>query len=152
MIYFCDEDVQQIKPFAFEMELRGYSISILEDADKAFIGLSKNMNIELAIIDVMYAVNVDKEKSRFSRSNTQDFTITGLTLLDDLIVVRPDIFPKRALFFSMGASDNLIRQIRAKSKIHQINFLRKSQFPTPYAFGERIVAILQRIAQIGSQL
>lgn len=152
MIYFCDEDVNQIKPFVFYLQYKGHNVEILENADLAYQILSSANDIELALLDVMYAANPNKLSSIFNTAETRDFTITGLILLEKLISVRNDYFPLRAVFFSMVTDPILIETIQATSKKHKINFLRKSEFPTPDSFGERIDTIIDGINKYGSQL
>lgn len=150
MIYFVDEDVSQVRPFATELILRGYEVESIRDADEAFRRLSRLTECNLVIIDVMLAVDISAETSRYTRENTIEFTRTGLRLLEDLVVENGALFPRRAILFSMATSREIVAEIERVSGRLGVPFLRKSEFGTPHAFGERIVAFLKKLSEEAS--
>ena len=136
MIYFVDEDVIQLEPFKIELRIQGYEVENIINADEAFDVLSKtNNDLRLAIIDVMLAADENPGASKYDRAKTRDYLQTGLCLLKDLIEVRPDIFPKRALLFSMASDRKLITEIDKVSKDYKIPFLNKNDYTSAVDFG-----------------
>ena len=150
MIYFIDEDVIQIKPFVLELELRGHDVEIISNADKAFIKFKDNdfADVELIIIDVMLAVEPNEHKSIFTRIETDDFKITGIILLQRLKDQNPKIFPSKALFFTMATSPELLTTVKAACQKYSVKMLHKSEFPTPYEFGEEVEKHLRKMVTI----
>ena len=143
MIYFVDEDVSQVRPFVTELLLRNYEVECIRDADEAFRKLSRVTACDAVIIDVMLAVEFAAESSRYTRESTVEFTRTGLRLLEDLINENSALFPRRAILFSMATSRELVAEVERISSRHSVPFLRKSEFGTPHAFGERIEAFVK---------
>lgn|ERR1700690_1302493 len=150
MIYFIDEDIAQLRPFRAELTFRGYEVTTLPDADSAFSVLVKANpeSLQLAIIDVMLAANPDERASRYQRSNTNNFHKTGLLLLEDLIHFNPTTFPKHAAFLTHATNNDLIAEIDSVVHKHHIPFLRKRDFESALAFGERIETILKEIMKV----
>lgn len=147
MIYFVDEDYSQIKPFAFELAMRGHEVETLADADAAFLRLHKIKveAVDLVIIDIMLAANPDPVRSKFTRDRTHNFKVTGLILLEELMQHNAAVFPAKSLFFSMASSRDLIRKIRGFCEKNNVQYLDKDSFNTCYDFGEKIDEILGKI-------
>ncbi|HWD19121.1 MAG TPA: hypothetical protein VHB20_07565 [Verrucomicrobiae bacterium] len=147
MIYFVDEDVAQLRPFRAELIYRGYNVKILTDADLAFATLSgaQPEAIQLAIIDVMLATATDELVSRYSRSDTNNFHQTGLILLEDLVKSNAAVFPKHAVFLTHATNDALFARIKMVADKHNMPLLRKRDFESALAFGDKIQAILDTL-------
>ncbi len=146
MIYFVDEDVMQIETFKIELILMGYEVNNLLDADEAFNVLSKaDAKLELAIIDVMLAADIDSERSKYNRDRTEDYLKTGLCLLDDLKNARPDIFPRKAVLFSMASDLQLLQTIRKISMDYGIPFFDKNKFTSAINFGTTIDNYIKKL-------
>lgn len=142
MIYMIDEDVIQLRPFALELKIRGYEVVQIDNADEGYRALSEAKNIELVLVDIMLTTE-DKDVSRYSRESTRDFLNTGLLLLQDLIYVNPTFFPSRAVIFSMSSQEWLVSEIKEISDKHKIPYLRKSEYPSPFKFGNVIDGIIK---------
>lgn len=146
-IFIVDEDAIQLEPFKVELEIRGFKVEFILDADEAFKALSKvsNDQITLAIIDVMLAVNVKRGLSKFDRIETNDFLKTGLILIEKLAELNPEIFPQKALFFSNATNQELVMSIEEEAEKYQIPYLDKSNYQSPLAFGDIIEEIIKKI-------
>ena len=139
MIYFVDEDEVQLEPFKMELEIRGYEVGNIMDADEAYSILTKCQDdLQLAIIDVMLSADTDPNKSRFNRARTKDYLETGLRLVEDLIETRNDLFPEKALLFSMASDPNLLKSIESVSSKHNIPFYDKNKYTSALKFGDDI--------------
>lgn len=148
MIYFVDEDHRKLRPLVSELTFMGFRAQIIKDADAAYSSLStiNDSQVELVIIDVMLSAKGNGEKSkRFSRERTEDYHQTGLVLLDDLVIVNPDVFPKKAIFMTHASSSSLIAHIEAATKKHNIEFLRKTNFDTALEFTDKVIEVLGRL-------
>ncbi len=84
MIYFVDEDMNELEPFAIELMNRGYEVSMIGDADEAFSALIDAKAIDAVILDVMLATK-ENGVSQYNAVDTNNFITTGLSLLDDLV-------------------------------------------------------------------
>jgi len=147
MIYFIDEDYRKLRALASELTaFHGFETKIIRDADSAFRELSdiKECDVDLVIIDVMLAVNANGESSRYSREDTDDFHKTGIVLLDDLVLVNPDVFPKKAVYFTHASSGDLVKAISGSANKHGIRVLKKKDYNTAYDFGNEIVGIIRK--------
>ncbi len=141
MIYLVDEDVNQLSAFAEELRFRGFDVLQIDNADSAFDCLLAAQDIELVIVDVMLGT-ADPEISRFSRERTTDFLTTGLALLDDLFLVDGQKFKSKILLFSMTSTPTLLQAVQRASSQYGAPFLRKRDYVSPYAFGEKVQAFL----------
>ncbi|MBI5331371.1 MAG: response regulator [Betaproteobacteria bacterium] len=141
MIYIVDEDVVQLRPYAIELEIRGYEVKQIDNADAAYELLRTADNIELALIDVMLSAE-SVEKSIFSRERTGDFIKTGLVLFEELTFANPKYFPGRAAFLSMGTMDWLVKEITGVSEKYKVPYLRKRDYRRPMAFGDKVESLI----------
>ena len=146
-IYLVDEDKIQLEPFKVELEFRGYSVEFIKDADEAFLKLSRigADDVDLVIIDVMLAANINKESSKFNRHETNDFLETGLRLIEKLQKANPTIFPKKAILFSNATDSDLVNAIEKAASTFFIPYLDKRRFQSPLEFGDKIEEILGKI-------
>ncbi len=145
MIYIVDEDQVQLRPLAIELQIRGYEVEFLENADRAFHTLSFAGNeLEAAIIDVMLATAIDPKESIFSRTETDDFKRTGLVLLRELCMQNPSQFPKKGILFSMAMNPSLVRQIEDEAAQLKIPFLRKMEYASAYQLADAVESCIQR--------
>jgi len=142
MIYFVDEDSTQLTPYIVELELRGYQVVPIDNADDAYKVLSGASDIQLVILDIMLAAG-PSGTSRFSRERTHDFILTGLALLEDLNNTNAAHFPRRVVVFSMANQDWVVNDIRKAAEQYQIAYLQKRDYPSPFGFGEKIAEILK---------
>lgn len=147
MIYFVDEDINELEPFAIELKNRGYEITILSDADEAFSVLINANDIEAIILDVMLATAED-DKSRYNAVDTNNFATTGLTLLDDLATQYKekgdDTIPKKVIIFSAAQQGWIVNKIESKSKKHVIEYLDKKTYDDTFTFADKIEEIMKK--------
>ncbi len=143
MIYIVDEDVYQLRPYAIELEIRGYDVKQLNNADCAYRTLSQASDIDLVLLDIMLSTE-DSNTSKYTREATRDFIKTGLLLLNDLVLSNPRYFPRCLAVFSMGTQEWLVREIIEETEKHSIPYLRKREYPSPYAFGNKVEELLKR--------
>lgn len=142
MIYVVDEDSSQLTPYLVELELRGYQVYPIDNADDAYKQLSGASDIELVVLDIMLAAG-PASTSRFSREKTRDFILTGLAVIEELAKVNSKHFPSDIVVFSMANQDWAVSEIRKITNQYQIPYLQKRDYPSPFAFGETITQILK---------
>jgi hypothetical protein len=148
MIYFVDEDVVQLEPFKIELEILGFEVCILQDADEAYEVLCvPNEELELAIIDVMLAADFDIERSRFDRESTRDFLETGLVLLEQLKAVNPENFPRRAMLFSTATNTDLVQAVTQVAATNNIPYLDKNNYVNAWEFGQKVEETIMALAE-----
>jgi CheY-like chemotaxis protein len=147
MIVFIDEDMSQISAQMLELELRGFDVQQLEDADRALERLPEMQDIQLLIVDVMLAAHWDAERSAFSDKETSGYFFTGLSLaqrlIDDGVVL-----PHSIVFYSMISSYEAQERVRAFCKKTGATYLMKSQFQDPYEFVDRIVTMISEAKRV----
>ena len=137
-IYIVDEDKLQLKPYALEFEVLGYSVQQIVDADAALVVLSSANDVDFVLLDVMLGAQ-DAPESRFTRDQTDDFLKTGLVLLELLVDANPNSFPNKAAFFSMAATNGLVAEIEAIRKKYRIPFLRKGDYRDPFKLVQTVI-------------
>lgn len=143
VIYFVDEDVIQLDPFRIELQILGFEVDIIQDADEAYSILSMAADdLQLAVIDVMLATGIERTASKFTRSTTRDFLETGLRLLDELVVANPKLFPKRAVFFSTATDPSLVKAIQKSASEYGVEYLDKNKYLSAYDFAKRIKGLI----------
>ena len=140
MIYFIDDDVNQMWPFRNELEEQGYQVKALRNADEAFDHLEQAQDIELVIMDVMIGTG-PKQTSRFSAAETDDFLKTGLVLVDKLMQKNASKLQKRLLVFSMAHQIPLVGEIEKTVNKYNITYLRKPDYADPYEFCKKLAAL-----------
>jgi CheY-like chemotaxis protein len=140
MIYFVDDDVNQMRPFRDELEEHGYSIKALRNADEALLCLKQVDDIELVIMDVMIGTG-PSESSAFNRAETDDFLITGLVLIDKLMKANESKFSKNMVIFSMAHQPIVTERIKERAEKFHINYLRKSDYADPYKFCKKLAEL-----------
>lgn len=144
MIYFVDEDIRQLKPFRIELEMRGFKVITIANADDAYNILSKVDDIDLVILDVMLAAST-QENSRYDRESTNNFLETGITLLKELSKLNNKFFPKKVVLYSMASNRDIVSKIRKTAEEFGIEYLKKKDYLSSYAFGEKIENIIKSI-------
>jgi hypothetical protein len=143
MIYVIDEDINQMRPFVIEMEIRGYAVKQIGNADLALEEINSLQSEDLLLVDVMLATNPDEKKSRFDREKTMDFKITGICLVNQLFKKFP-IFPKyRAILFTQASSESMRAIIRKNSSELGCTYFYKNSFDDPMQFGDKIEKIIK---------
>ena len=148
MIYFIDEEINQVSPYADELRLLGYSVKQIGNADDGLNAILAATDVELVIVDVMMSTQ-SKELSVFLASNTQNFLSTGIELLEKVATskeqgMRLDFFPSKTVVFSMANQQPLVDKITLFCNNHKVSFLKKKEFPDPYDFGIAINNILKK--------
>ena len=149
MIYFVDEDKIDIDPYAMYLSSLGHKVKLLHDADEAYNTLIEANDIELIILDVMLAT-AEGENSRYSPQDTHFFTITGLTLLDDLVSYyknganrkASNIIPNKVILFSAATSSKIVNLINNKVQAYNIEFLPKDDYDEVDLFYQKIRGML----------
>lgn len=141
MIYFVDEDVGQLRPWAIELRMRGFGVEMLRNADVAWERLLNTTDVELVLIDIMLAAQ-ENDQSRYSRAATDNYLETGLVFLDELVQQRPQYFPARAAILTMTGLPRLLQKAQLACQKYNIPLLRKFEFATPLEFGDEIEGIL----------
>lgn len=140
MIYFVDDDVNQMRPFRDELEEQGYQITTLRNADEALKCLEQANDIELVITDVMIGT-APSEDSRFTSEETENFLITGLILIDKLMKNHATQLKNHLIIFSMGHQSFVVEKIEEIVKKYNIQYLRKSDYADPYEFCKKLAEL-----------
>ena len=145
MIYFVDEDHRKLRALISELKFSGYESKVIKDANSAYEELSivPINDVDIVILDVMLAANLEVNENRYSRERTDDFHKTGLLLLDDLVKANPSVFPKKAIFFTHASSQTLLAHIRSNVEKHNTLYLRKKDFNTALEFSSKVVEIIE---------
>ncbi len=145
-VYFVDEDKGYTKPFRSELFAEGYEVKPFTYADDALSHISGAHDVELVIIDVMLGVRSSRSGT-FKDARTNDGSIAGLVLLEELALHRPDIFPQRAVLFTHSTLFDVLSATEALAKKMNIEWYKKSRFSEPYSFGteiRRVINILEK--------
>ena len=140
MIYFVDDDVNQMRPFRDELEINGYQVTALRNADEALDCLEKADDIELIIMDVMIGTGPMKT-SRFNAEETENVLKTGLVLVDKLMKEHANHLQKRLIIFSMAHQLYLREEIEKTKNIHKVEYLCKSDYADPYDFCKKLAEL-----------
>lgn len=150
MIFLVDEDDESYDASLTDLEMEGFEISVLGDADEAYARLSQvdASELELAVLDVRLAVG-DPESSRFDAERTDDFKLTGLELLKDLSKVRPDLFPARAMLITNTVNQKRLDILQEYADQHQAPFLLKAEVVDPFWFSQQVRQAIVRGASSG---
>lgn len=150
MIYFVDEDKNELEPYVYELEARGYTCQILRNADLAFDHLVTANDIEIVIVDVMLST-AESGRSRFDAVSTRNFIITGIRLLEELIEhqerkhsIEPS-FPKKAILYSSARIEEVVSEIENVSSTYNIPYLDKNSFVYTPDFAD---AIIKRMSEL----
>ena len=146
MIFFVDEDVGQITPYADILGINGYSTRIIRDAYNAWEELhNRKDDVELVFIDVMLAGGSEIDRRRYTREETEDYQITGLSLLKDLTQQNPHVFPRRAVLLSQTSRASILAKIKTVCSETQVEFWGKSGFEDIHEFATKTKEHLQRL-------
>jgi len=145
MIYFIDEDLNELPSIRQELEMRGYETKQLLDADEGFKVLMHADDLELAIIDVMLSTG-ETGSSRYPRDITDNFLITGLVLTKELHQQQnhaaQKLFPNRIILYSHATEQGLVDKINKTSKSLGITYLSKNDYDNSYIFANKIEEII----------
>lgn len=137
-IYFVDEDFPKLKAWAIELEYLGYTVRPVFDADRAFTLLRTANDIEWVVIDVMLAGS-EQSISQYTEDKTDQGLTTGLTLLANLTVERPDYFPWRAQLLTAATNNATYRAARECATRFGVPLMFKADIDSPREFGRLIV-------------
>lgn len=139
MIFLVDEDDEPYDASLTDLEMEGFQISVLGDADEAFQHLSQvsESELQLAVLDVRLAVG-DPHSSRFDAERTHDFKLTGLELLKDLAEIRPDVFPARAMLITNTVNKERLDILQSYADEHSVTFILKAEVVDPFWFSQRV--------------
>jgi len=134
-ILLVDEDRIQMRPFIAEVELRGHTVRLVEEADDGLNAAKQLKRLDLAIIDIMLpSVN------RYSSEETQNHLYTGVFLARDIRRAHPDV---PLLLISNHRFPESLRKIdRAMTSIGNCAFLSKQSFFDPGEFADVIDRVL----------
>ena len=146
MIYFVDEDYSAYGAWVAELQLRGYGVQSISNADEAHRILAEVSDAELVVIDIMLAVE-DTRTTRFTVERTDDFLETGLRLLEDLREVNPIVFPRRAVLLTNTLTETTFSEARRVSRKLGVPLWQKSAIFSPVEFGDRVDRFLGREPQ-----
>lgn len=140
MIYFADEEFNRIRSkLHYLTDVGQLEVKHLRDAEVAYNTLISADDIELIIIDVMFAAG-----GRYDREKTDGYSTTGLLLVRDLLVARPDIPASRIVLFSSATRQDIVGRIRTMAKEDGVQYRSKSDFSTPSDFLAYVQALLQQ--------
>lgn len=150
MIFLVDEDDEPYDASLTDLEMEGFEIKVLGDADEAYDCLSHvdEEQLELAVLDVRLAVG-DPESSRFDAERTDDFKLTGLELLKDLSSIRPELFPARAMLVTNTVNQERLDILQAYADREGTSFLLKAEIVDPFWFSQRVREAIHRGATRG---
>lgn len=141
MIYFVDEDKNELEPYVYELEGRGYDCQILRNADRAYDVLVGATDIQVVVVDVMLAT-ANARTSRFDAISTENFVTTGLKLIEELIANQPqgqNVFPSKAVFFSSARIEQVVSRIEKMSATYNIPYLDKNEFSCTPDFADALI-------------
>lgn len=141
MIYFVDEDWVKYDAWLEELDFRGFKVTTCSDADEAFMVLTRAQDVELAVLDVMLSANPDGSE-RYTRDRTSDFLSTGLELLKDLVVQRPELFPGRAALLTNTVNPETRAAALRIASHYGIELVEKMEILSPFDFGDRVQELL----------
>lgn len=137
MIFIVDEDVIQMSSLKTEFEIRGYDVTIIDNADDAWNTIININDIEAIIIDVMLAAK--PSLSRYDCEKTQDYTITGIVLAEDFLLEYHDKYNGKIIYLSHTNENGLLTEIHKSSKKNTIPFFRKRDYTSDLALAENIL-------------
>ncbi len=141
-VYLVDEDYYKFEAWILELELRGYQVQAIGDADRAYEILCDADDVELIIIDVMLSSRPD-ESSRYPEDRTDDNLITGLVLVKDLLGVRRDVVPSRTALLTNTSNDDTWAEAEGLADDLGIRLLEKNEFPSAMQFGDAVVELVE---------
>lgn len=147
MVYFIDEDIGQAEAWAAILGVKGYDTQVIGDAESALRHFAKCDDVELVIIDVMLAGSADGTGTHFRRDETDDFQMTGVILLDELVKLRGDIFPISAVLLSQNVKREIVQRIEGSALHHCIPFWRKAEFNDITEFYVKAVAQMEVVRE-----
>jgi CheY-like chemotaxis protein len=128
-----------------EVEIRGYEVEALRNAELALAALTVADDIELVLIDVMLNNAIDAGADRVGATSRP--VETGLALLDQLIKDAPHAFPDRALLLSHTTDKKALARAKKMQSEFGVELIRKANIETAYRLGE---IVDQRIADLGA--
>lgn len=143
MIYFVDEDYPAFESWMAELRFRDFEVKPIRSADVAFSRLwnASRDEIDLTIIDVMLAVE-DADHPQFSAERSNNYHITGLLLLDDLVAQNPNVFPSRAVLLTNTISDSIAREAVKSANRYDVPLWDKRKIASPVHFGDMVQGLL----------
>ena len=143
MIYVIDEDINQMKPFVLELQLRSYEVKQIRDADEALDEIQNLTSEDFLLVDVMLATHPEPSRSAFSREDTKDFKITGIRLLHR-IFNKFTLFPRsNAIMFTQASSDSMRTEVERYAKNSGCRLLYKNSYEDPLSFGDELEKIMK---------
>jgi hypothetical protein len=150
VIHFIDEDWPAWLSWTGELEVRGWKVNKIWNADDAYQHLTSPdaPEVDLVIIDVMLAVK-DHEGDQFTDTRTAHYLQTGLCLLEDLVKAIPAPYPGRAVFLSNMMGEETKRATERSCRQYQVDLWRKSQFESPVMFADHVEAHIRKLNERG---
>jgi CheY-like chemotaxis protein len=138
-IFFVDDDASAYRAWLAELELAGFTVEAVTNADAAFNRLWNvdADDVALVVIDVLLAV--EDHTSRFSEERTRNYLETGLRLLDELVEQNSAVFPRRAVLLTSSMSYETLGSVRRTCAEYAIPLWRKSEIVSPLDIRDRIV-------------
>ncbi len=140
-VYFVDEDFPKLYSWIVELEFRGFVVKPLGDADRALEVLQHSDSVEWVIIDVMLAAS-EQANSRYREERTDQGLITGLTLLNDLCELRPDVFPRKAQLLTAATNRHPFVEAHSLAERIGIELTLKTDIHSPKDFGDAVEAAM----------
>jgi CheY-like chemotaxis protein len=134
-VLLVDEDRIQMAPFVAELELRGLSVHVLEEADSCLKTAKHHKRLDIAIIDVMLP-----SARRYSLEETQNHLYTGVFLARDIRSIHPDL--PILLISNQTFREELRRIDRGMRTIGNCAFLSKRAFADASEFADIVEKIL----------
>lgn len=149
MIYFIDEDVNENEPFRIGLNMKGYEVKAISTADEAYEILRVASDPQAIILDVMLASRGDKT-SLFDPVTTQNYVVTGLTLLkllvEDKEVKKRGKIPSRVILMSTVQYPEIVKQIQDVANEYGIPYLDKLDYDDMFLFAEKIDELVKKNA------
>jgi CheY-like chemotaxis protein len=134
-----DEDVIASGPLRIELEVRGIEVLHFETADACIEQLKSRKEIDLFIIDVMLAAEIDS--TQFTPQKTNDFLVTGLHVATEVRSRRPYV---PIILFSAASSTELVKTIETvASRLDHTAYWRKHDFTSANDFANKLENVLK---------
>jgi CheY-like chemotaxis protein len=149
VIFLVDEDMSAFTGWIADLEIRGYEVGALWDADEAYSALSEIApeEVDLVVVDVMLAVSPEGTAGLTAEA-TEDYLLTGLRLVELLAAKNPAVFPARAVFLTNVVNEDRLTLLRSAAEDMKIELWRKHRISGAIEFGDLVV---QRIESLRAE-
>ena len=141
-----DGGVPGLKTESLYFGARGYTTELYRRGpDEAFETLAKEKRTGLVIIQSEIGV-ANSQGSEYTRENTDGGLTSGLVLLEKLIQANSDKFPQHAVIYSYcNPEGDIGKKIKMASRRFGVPIWHRSEFVTPYEFGEKVDAYYDQL-------